>query len=193
MNNYLFSFTALLLLLLLADRSSCNRTAPGNIKSLVPLAVGNFWVYADSTFTEGRLAAVSNDTDKIVSTGEWNGKTTFVFNDGREWYAGGDTIYQLSRQRTGTKFPSPVMMATETAATFNYVFGGDVVMQKTIEKLQVCPEVKWQSAVCYKITDHCEGYQVVAAGIGMVREKITACFMQKGSYSTRTLIDLHLQ
>lgn len=192
MSSYLISFCALLVVLL-AEQPSCNQQATAKGSVIVPLAVGNYWVYRDSVFTDGQLTLVTNDTDKIVSTEKWNGKTTFIFNEGREWYESGDTIYQLSRQRSGTKFPSPVMMAVEKEATFNYVFGGDVVIQKTIIKLPDCPGGNWNATGCFKIFDSCEGYMIVGYGIGVIREKSSACLAEKSNYSTRTLIDMHVK
>ncbi|MBK9729953.1 MAG: hypothetical protein IPO83_01485 [Chitinophagaceae bacterium] len=193
MKGYLFSFTAFFLVLLLADKSSCTQQASATGKGILPLSMGNYWVYRDSVFTDGQLTTVSNDTDKIVSTEDWNGKTTYVFADGKEWFQSGDTIYQLGRQRTGFKFPSPVMMPTEKESNFNYVFGGDVVIQKTIVKLLSCNDAKWKSSTCYKISDSCEGYQIVAYGIGIIREKTSECFSGKNNYSTRTLIDMQVR
>ena len=192
MSGYLISFSALLLVLL-AEQPSCNQNATAKGSVIVPLAVGNYWVYRDSVFTDGQLSLVSNDTDKIVSTERWNDKTTFIFNEGKEWFESGDTIYQLGRQRTGTKFPSPVMMAVEKEGTFNYVYGGDVVIQKTIVKLPDCTGGIWNATGCFKIYDSCEGYMIVAYGIGVIREKSSACFAEKNSYSIRTLIDMHVK
>ncbi|HUM46969.1 MAG TPA: hypothetical protein PLD84_08575 [Chitinophagales bacterium] len=193
MKGYLFSFTGILLVILLADQSSCNQQALAAGSAIYPLAAGNYWVYRDSVFTDGSLTTVTNDTDKIVSTADWNGKTTYTFADGKEWYMSGDTIYQLSRQRTGVKFPSPVMMATEKESNFNYVFGGDVVIQKTIVKLPSCSEGKWQPKSCYKIADNCGGYLIVGYGVGIIREKTSECFSGKNNYTSRTLIDMYVK
>ncbi len=193
MRGYFFSFSAFFLVMLLTDQSSCHQKATANGSSIVPLSVGNYWIYRDSVFTDGQLTLVTNDTDKIVSTASWNDKTTFIFDEGKEWYQSNDTVYQLSRQRTGVKFPSPVMMVVAQEGTFNYVFGGDVVMQKTIVRLPDCPAGQWHSPACFKISDSCEGYMMISYGIGIIREKSSECFAGSKNYSTRTLIEVHLK
>jgi hypothetical protein len=195
MKNNLYSISAFLLSVLFLDESSCNRQAAASSgsRAIYPLNVGNYWVYKDSTFSEGKLVSTANDTDKIVRSGEWNGKTTFIFDDGREWFSSGDTIYQLGKQRTGAKFPSPVMMATEKESKFNSMFGGDVAVQKKIEKLSSCPENKWEPSACYKISDTCDGYMINGYGVGILREKTTECFSGNNNYITRTLINVYLQ
>jgi hypothetical protein len=118
MKGYLFSFSAFFLSILLIDQSTCSQQADassdkGGATGIYPLAQGNYWIYRDSIFSDGRFSSIVNDTDKIVSSAEWNGRKTFVFDDGREWFMSGDTIYQLASQRSGFKFPSPVMMPSE--------------------------------------------------------------------------------
>ena len=193
MKGYLFSVPALLLILLLNEKPSCNQSAPAGGGSLVPMSKGNYWIYRDSVFTDGALSLVTNDTDKIVSTEEWNNKTVYVFADGKEWYTSGDTIYQLGRQRTGAKISSPVMMPVQEESRFNFMFGGDVVIEKTIIKMAACPEGKFKASACFRITDHCEGYWIVGSGIGIIREKTSECYSGKNNYTTRTLIEMKVQ
>lgn len=194
MKGYLFSISAFFLSVLLIDESSCNQqaSAAAGKRGFFPLAAGNYWIFRDSTFSEGKFVSVSNDTDKIVSVSDWNGKKTFIFQDGKEWYMSGDTVYQLSTQRTGFKFPSPALIASDKGGNFNYVFGGDVVVQKEVEKLVSCPQNQWKSISCYKISDSCNSYQIVGYGVGILHERISECFSGKNNYTTRTLIDLHL-
>jgi hypothetical protein len=120
-----------------AASSSTTVTTANSSKGFFPLAAGNYWIYRDSTFSNGKLASVSSDTDRIVSESNWNGKKTFILNDQKELLVSGDTLYQLTMQRTGAKFPTPVIIASEKEISYNYLFGGDVVMQKTVSKLTV--------------------------------------------------------
>ncbi|MBK6483997.1 MAG: hypothetical protein IPG01_12905 [Chitinophagaceae bacterium] len=193
MKGYLFSVTALLMILLLNEKPGCNESATAVGGSIVPLSKGNYWIYRDSVFTDGALSLVTNDTDKIVSTEDWNGRTVYVFADGKEWFASGDTIFQLGRQRTGAKIASPVMMPVKEESRFNFMYGGDVVIEKTIVNMATCPESKWKASACYKITDNCEGYWIVGAGIGIIREKTSECFSGKNNYTSRTLIEMKVQ
>ncbi len=195
MKGNLYSISVFFLSVLFLDESSCNRQAAASSgsKGIYPLNVGNYWIYKDSTFTESKFVSIANDTDKIVRAGEWNGRTTFIFDDGREWFSSGDTVYQLGAQRTGAKYPSPVMMVTEKESKFNFLFGGDVLVQKTIEKLPSCPENRWNPSACYKISDSCGGYMINGYGVGILREKKSDCFSNKSNYVIRTLTDVHFQ
>lgn len=194
MNLYLFSLSAFFLSVFLFNESTCQQqAAAASGKQLFPLAVGNYWVYADSIFSEGRLVSVANDTDKIKSASQWNGRKTFVFSDGKEWFVSGDTVYQLGSQRSGVKISSPVMMASEKESTFNSVFGGDVVVQKKVAKLSACPDNRWKASACYQVTDRCDGYAIVGYGVGIIREKIVECSTGKENYTSRTLIDMNLK
>ena len=66
--NYLIKIVFLSFLLIVACSESDHPTDPerGQIKSLVPLAVGNIWVYNDF-----------DDYDHIYSTESWHGKTLY--------------------------------------------------------------------------------------------------------------------
>lgn len=203
MKGYLFSFIGLLLLAVVTDHSSCQQQSQGSTsattsttasskKGIFPLAVGNYWVYRDSTFNDGAFASSSTDTVRISKESNWNGRKTFVFNDGREWYASGDTVYQLHMQRTQVKTSSPALLLTDKESTFNYVMGGDVVIQKTVSRLSACPSSKWNSGTCYKYSDNCGGYTIVNTGVGVLREKIAQCPAGSGEYRTRTLTDVHI-
>ena len=193
MKGYLFSCTAFFLTMIFLDQQSCQQQAQASkSKSFFPMAKGNYWVYRDSTIEDGKLISVTNDTDKIVGESNWNGKKTYLFADGKEWFSSGDSVFQLSIQRTQVKFPNPVMMAVEKESDFNYVFGGDAVIRKKISKLSSCPKSKWESAACYEISDDCYGSMIVASGIGILRQRISDCNSGKASYTTKTLVDVHL-
>ncbi|MBA3649173.1 MAG: hypothetical protein H0W62_11595 [Chitinophagales bacterium] len=172
---------------IVSEKNTCNQVAGSQTSNpIMPLAVGNFWVYLDSVVQEGQLQ-IRHDTLKIVSEETWEGKKVFKFSDGKEWYIQHDTIYQVGTQRNRARFSSPVFFLTNDATTFNYVQGGDVVVQKTISKIE-CPEMKWKSEGCYKISDRCDGYTIIAKYIGILRERTEDCYSGSQNFSTRTLL-----
>lgn len=189
MNSPLLSFVVLIISMLQIQQSSCQQDSKIN-KPLLPLAVGNEWIYSDSVFTDGSFASVKNDTDRIVSRSTFEGNPTFTFSDGRELMLKGDSLFQLVRQRTGLKFPTPVFFPVETETTFNYAFGGDVMKQQTVSKMKACPENSWDASNCYLVTDGCNGERIFGKGTGVIWEKKTDCSSK--DYSVRTLIKMKI-
>src|SRR6476660_9723525 len=122
MKDRLFSFSGILMLVLQMNQSSCQKTK-ADPPSLLPLAVGNEWIYRDSVFENGKLISVTNDTDRILQTSTFERTTTYIFSDGREMLLKGDSLFQLVQQRSRVKFLTPVFLPTETERKFNYAFG----------------------------------------------------------------------
>jgi len=172
-----------------ANAPSCRQAAPAH--TFFPLGVGNYWIYRDSLFEDGHLSTVTIDTLRVDSEITWKGRKTFMLSDNRQWYESGDTVYQLGFQRTGVQFPTAIMMPSDTPSTFNFIFGGDVVMTATVTKI-VCSDSKWNASSCYKISDNCGAYLVEAYGIGIIRQLLKPCSSAHQQYTTRTLMDFHL-
>ena len=190
----LFSFSGILMVILQMNQSSCQKTKAGS-QLLVPLAVGNEWIYLDSVFENGKLISVTNDTDRILNSSTFEGKTTYIFSDGREMLLKGDSLFQIVSQRSGVKFPTPVFLPTETETKFNYAYGGDVVRQQTVALMKDCPIRKdsfgknsWNSSKCFRITDYCNSETIFGFGVGVLREKKIDCAFSEKNYSIRTLI-----
>lgn len=186
-NGKLFSFSAILMVVLQMNQSSCQKTKAGS-PSLLPLAAGNEWIYRDSVFENGKLVSVANDTERITQTSRFEGKTTYIFSDGRELLLKGDSLFQLVKQRSGVKFPTPVFLPTETETKFNYAFGGDVVMQQTVTAIKDCPKNSWGTSKCFRITGNCNSEAIFGYGVGILREKKVDCSSSGKNYSVRTLL-----
>lgn len=186
MSGKLFSFSGILLVILQMNQSSCQKTKTGS-QPLFPLATGNQWIYRDSVFENGKLILVMNDTDRILKTSIFEGKTTYIFSDGREMLLKGDSLFQLVSQRSGVKFPTPVFLPTETQTKFNYAFGGDVMKQQTVTLMKICPANSWSVAKCFRITDTCNGEVIFGYGVGVLREKKVDCSSSGKNYSVRIL------
>ena len=200
MKGYFFSIAVFLLPLAISNHSSCQHSASDGSETkttkpdqgFYPLAAGNYWVYTDSAFSGGKLLSVTNDTDKIVSESMWNGKKTYLFDDNREWVGSGDTIYLLTMQRTQVKYPTPMIIAAVNSS-YNYAYGGDVVMQRNVTQLSSCPQNKWGSKTCYRVSDACQGYLVVGTGVGILKERTSDCSSGNANYTIRTLVDAHVK
>ena len=192
MKGTLYCFAGVLLLVLQMNQSSCQKTKAAS-QSLLPLAMGNEWIYRDSVFENGKLISVMNDTDRIAQASTFEGRTTYIFSDGREMMLKGDSLFQLVRQRSGLKFPTPVFLPTETETKFNYAFGGDVVKQQTVTVIKECPKNSWSISKCFRITDTCNSEVIFGYGVGVLREKKMDCSSSGKNYSVRTLLRVNFK
>lgn len=195
MKNKFFSFTGLLIAALLLNETQCqqnsatqNAAAPGKSGSVLPMAVGNQWIYNDSVFLQGKINEIVFDTLTILKTGNQNGKTTFIFSDGKELSQSGDTIFQWVSQRSGMRFPTTLFIKSENELSYNYMFGGDVIMERTVSKMKSCDSKIKEAVNCYVVKDRCNAETIFSEGIGIVRERTTDCFGGEKSYTIRTLI-----
>lgn len=128
------------------------------------------------------------DTLVIVGTSNFEGKTTYIFSDGKELLLKGDSLFQVVQQRSAVKFLTPLFLPTETQTTFHYAFGGDVVKQQTVTRMSNCPKTPWKSLKCFRVEDVCHSQFILAYGVGIIREKITDCSTAGKIYTTRTLV-----
>ena len=186
MKGMLYSFSGLMLAVLLFRETSCETKVKD--AGLIPLAIGNTWIYLDSVYEEGKLSKVYMDTDRVVKTGKYENFTTYIFNDGDEVMVKGDTLFELVSQRSGMKFPTIMFLPSETKLEYNYAFGGDVVTQRTVMPAESCPEAISKISRCYTVTDACRSQSIFATGIGFIYEKNTDCFKTDQNYWVRTLI-----
>lgn len=179
---------ALLTSVLLMKEPSC-RSSQGEQRGLFPMAFGNEWIYIDSVIENGKLIFVTYDTLRIERVSEFEGKASYIFSDGKEFMQNGDTLFQLVTQRGGFKFLTPYFIATETETAFNYAFGGDVIIQRTVTRESQCPG-QWKTGNCYRISDGCRGSMVFLEGTGIINERHTECNSPGSNYTSRTLAQI---
>jgi len=178
-----------MIILLTAD-STCKKDSPAG-SALLPLKLGNEWIYRDSTVEDGNLISTTNDTLRIEKTSSFENSPTYIFSDGKEILQRGDTLFQIVSQRGGYKFATKLFYLSETESSFNYAYGGDVMMQRTVSRLPGCPKNEWGASRCYYVKDGCQGEMTFAVGVGILREKTTQCFSPAKNYSIKTLISVH--
>jgi len=70
-----------------------------NLKSgsIIPFAIGNYWVYADSVWKDGNLQKAGFDTLRISSVSNYNGELWWKFSDGSQLSERHDTVFELNR------------------------------------------------------------------------------------------------
>ncbi len=189
--NSIFHLMIIFFAVSVLQQTSCGQGAEASAE-LIPLAVGNEWIYRDSIFENDKLTMIKMDTDRIMSASVFNGGATYHFSDGREVMLSGDTLFELVRQRSGVKFTTPSIIAAETETRFNYAFGGDVLKPRTVKK-SICAPNSLGAERCYIMTDDCGNETLIGHGIGIFREKKVQCGALPGDFMIRTLIGLKLK
>ena len=124
---------AMLLLLgiaCIACNSQSNAPAPPSSPScsLLPGDIGNWWIYTDSSWRDGKLASVRDDTLRITGTALFQGKTLSIPTDvpllPSRFLPGCDTVYIESYGIGGMPFLTPYYIrGTATMETLFTVIG----------------------------------------------------------------------
>lgn len=191
MNHLFFSAAGIFVAVMFLKEPACRHHS--GVGHSFPLAAGNEWIYRDSVVENGLLISVSFDTLRIEQVSAFEGTTSYVFNDGKEMTLSGDTLFQLVTQRGGHKYATPFFIPSETETSYNYAFGGDVMIQRSVKQLTNCPAVEWQVTKCYLVSDGCRGGMIVGAGVGIIREVMTECRSPKENYTSKTLVAMNLK
>jgi hypothetical protein len=72
-----------------------NSTLKSN--GIVPFAIGNFWVYADTVWKDGNLLSAGYDTLRITDVSDYNEELWWRFSDGSQLSERNDTVFELNR------------------------------------------------------------------------------------------------
>lgn len=64
---------------------------------IIPFAIGNSWVYADSVWKDGNLLSAGFDTIRITNVSNYNGELWWRFSDGSQLSERNDTVFELNR------------------------------------------------------------------------------------------------
>jgi hypothetical protein len=72
-----------------------NSTLKSN--GIVPFAIGNYWVYADSVWKDGNLQSEGYDTLRITNVSNYNEELWWGFSDGSQLSERNDTVFELNR------------------------------------------------------------------------------------------------
>jgi hypothetical protein len=144
-------------------------------EQLIPLAVGNYWIYYNSDRNP------QYDTLKIINTQIINGDTAFLYNNGGLIYERNDSVFDYQSQRTGKTFKCLAYFPSEQTVEFTRVVGGDAFSRRMIYKLKKPFKLSgFECSNCYEYSDP-DLKVTVCRGIGIVEIK--------SPYNTSTLID----
>jgi hypothetical protein len=130
-----------------------------------PLKVGNYWVYSYSNHP-GKI-----DTIKITKKKILNPDTAFFYND-YLWLERNDTVYEFQSQRSGYSFPTIQFFPSEKETEFGAMMGGDVLIPRTVEKLEGPYKVNGKEYFnCYIFKTKSENgfyYDIISRGVGII-------------------------
>ena len=66
-------------------------------KGIIPFAIGNFWIYADSVWKDGNLQSAGLDTLRITGVSNYNDELWWRFSDGSQLSERNDTVFEGNR------------------------------------------------------------------------------------------------
>jgi hypothetical protein len=158
---YLFSFFILL-------AGSCMLSAQvtkGNKKNtcLLPLKIGNYWVYASSQSPEKR------DTVRILNYRIVGTDTGYYFNQ-TLLKEKNDTVFEIQPQRNGSNISTVQYFSSETDLNYKILVGGDAWAGRSVKKLKEPYTVNGKKYLdCYEFTDKLYNKSTVfSKGIGII-------------------------
>jgi hypothetical protein len=167
----LFWIAILFSLRLNASAQIANR----NPKPLIPLALGNHWIYYNNNRED------KYDTLEIVDTKIINGDTAFVFNNGQLMSERNDSVYDFQSDRPGIPFKCLEYFPSEETIEFARVVRGDAIDRRMVSKLKrPFKLLGLECTNCYEYSDS-DLYVVICRGIGIVQIK--------SANNTSTLMD----
>lgn len=97
---------------------------------LLPLALGNTWIFADSSWNNGVLASAGYDTLFVEKIEKWNDDTCYYFNREFSLAVSGDTIYGLRAGWSGFFREPEFFPVTKDTITDISLYGGDVAFER---------------------------------------------------------------
>ncbi|MDQ3047352.1 MAG: hypothetical protein M3R27_07370 [Bacteroidota bacterium] len=132
---------------------------------LIPLTIGNYWVYSNSDDAE------KFDTVKITRTKIIRTDTGYYYN-GNLWLERNDSVYEFQSQRSGSIFPTLQYFSSDKPVEYGIVIGGDVLSRRSVTKLKAPYTVKGKEYLnCYEFAERREkGYvfTIISKGIGII-------------------------
>lgn len=131
--------------------------------SLLPLKMGNYWVYTSSQSPEKR------DTVEITRNKVVGMDTAYYFNN-TLMMVKNDTVFEFQPQRNGTGLPSVQYFPSETDANYPILVGGDAWAGRSVKKIKQPYKVKGKEYNnCYEFRDVIYNKSTVfSKGIGII-------------------------
>lgn len=163
---------------------------------LLPLATGNFWVYADSFFDHGTLVRVAVDTATVTGTDSARGQLWWRLRSrargtreiGSQVQLRPDGLYALQFGFRGLQYEGATLLAPrDTAYSYHVLFEGDIALIRTVRKLAgrySVPAGPFRGCVQY---DDVLATNILAPGVGVIRRETPVDFFDS-TYTTSTLL-----
>jgi hypothetical protein len=147
---------------------------------LIPLAIGNYWIYSTSSKSQ------PFDTLIIIGTRIINNDTAFEFNNGELMLDRIDSIYNYQSERIGIPFKCFQYFPFDKRTEYVIVVGGDVLNRRTASKIKGSYKLNGKEySNCYEFKDSWESdITTICRGIGILK------YERKGY--VRTLVDYHV-
>lgn len=121
---------SLLLLFAACSKDSQPDISQSAKNGLLPLALGNTWIFADSSWNDGVLSSSGYDTLFVERIEKLKDDTCYYFNREFSLTASGDTIYGLRAGWSGFfKEPEFFPVTKDTIKDIS-LFGGDVAFER---------------------------------------------------------------
>jgi hypothetical protein len=172
-----------------------------NLKSgsIIPFAVGNYWVYADSVWKDGNQQKTGFDTLRISSVSNYNGELWWKFSDGSQLSERHDTVFELNRYircfhretlffpLSHTNFQDSICYYISIDGYFDMIY--TIRNSSILNEALITPAGQFRECSKYDILNN--KVQIVKPGIGilMVNEEMSSL-----SYKHhRILVSYHLE
>jgi hypothetical protein len=188
-------FTFLLLLVILASckkedtgdlilndgcRSSVTKSVSANSSAtsdgIIPLAIGNYWVYADSVWQDGKLTQAGIDTLSVTGVSNYNDEIWWIFSDGSGLSQKDDTVFELDRNircygKNTLFFPVSYNNFQDSVFYFismnnNFSHIQTVRNSRILEETVIVPAGSFRECSLYDILNYKK--QIVKPGIGIL-------------------------
>jgi hypothetical protein len=149
-------------------------------EQLIPLAIGNYWIYSTSSKSQPL------DTLIIIGTRIINGDTAFEFNNGELMLDRNDSVYNYQSERIGIPFKCFLYFPFDKRTEYVIVVGGDVLNRRTASKIKGSYKLNGKEySNCYQFEDSWESeITTICRGVGILK------FERKGY--VRTLVEYKL-
>jgi hypothetical protein len=161
---------------------------------ILPMAMGNYWVYADSTWKNGVIES-SIDTVKVIdhetdSLGDWWVLSQPLLSLGDRIMLKGDSIYTSQYGWTGPYAEREYIPPVDTPYTYHMILYGDIGFLRTVFRsftMITTPAGAFDGLYGYDCRFYCSEplRQFIKPGVGFIYQEQWPCAWGTSSVFTR--------
>jgi hypothetical protein len=169
------------------------------LNGVIPFAIGNYWVYADTVWEEGNILKAGFDTIRINSVSNYNGELWWMFSDGSQLSERHDTVFELNRYircfgretlffpLSHTNFQDRVCFYISLNGYFDMIY--TIRNSSLLNNVFITPAGQFRECSKYDILNN--KVQIVKPGVGiiMINEEISSLSYKRH----RILASYHLE